>query len=158
VLVLTRSNNHLKTNHYGYQKESVHLYRNKKSKRTGMVPIYLRITINSKSDELSSGRKRLECAWDNETKKVIGDKPETNEINDRISQIQADLKRHFIVLDAMYTIVTPEMLRNVYHGLPAMTEKELKGKKKEMNLLEAADRHISFVEEMVERNKLAVGT
>lgn len=136
----------------------VWLCRNKKSKRTGRVPIYLRITINSESDELSSGRKTLECAWDNETKKVIGDKPEINEVNDRISQIQADLKRHFIVLDAMYTLVTPQMLKNVYNGLPAMTEKELKGKKKEMTLLEAADRHISFVEEMVDRNKLAIGT
>lgn len=136
----------------------VWLCRNKKSKRTGLVPIYLRITINSESDELSSGRKTLESIWDKERKKVVGDGPQINEVNDRISQIQADLKRHFIVLDAMYTLVTPQMLKNVYHGLPAMTEKELKGKNKELTLMEAADRHIAFVEEMVERNKLAVGT
>lgn len=51
----------------------VWLCRNKKSKKSGLVPIYLRITINSESDELSSGRKTLESVWDNERKKVVGD-------------------------------------------------------------------------------------
>jgi site-specific recombinase XerD len=136
------------------------LCRNKISKKTGLIPIYVRITINGDSDEMSTGIKILDTNWDNDKKITKGNEPEGKEVNDRIAQIQADLKRHFIVLDAMYTTVTPEMLKNVYNGLPVVTKhkSKVKDKETEPTLMEAADRHIAFVQEMVERKKLATGT
>jgi site-specific recombinase XerD len=136
----------------------VWLCRNKINKKTGLIPIYVRITINGNSDEMSTGKKILDTNWNNDKKIAKGNDLEGKEVNDRIFQIQADLKRHFIVLDAMYTTVTPEMLKNVYNGLPVVTQYKSKDKEGELTLMEAADRHISFVIEMVEKKKLATGT
>jgi hypothetical protein len=137
----------------------VWLCRNKISKKTGLIPIYVRITISSDSDEMSTGKKILGTNWDNDKKIATGNGPEVKEVNDRIFQIQADLNRHYIVLDAMYTKVTPEMLKNVYNGLPAVTEHKSKGKEEvELTLMKAVEQHIAFVQEMVERKKLATGT
>jgi site-specific recombinase XerD len=134
------------------------LMRSKASKKTGFIPVYARITIDNDSDEISTGAKILPEHWDARLKMAKLKSPEAENTNNRISQLIVDLKRHYIVLDAQYTRVTPQMLKNVYKGLPAIPVEVVNAKEvKEPTLIEVVDKHIAFVEQMVAINKLSKG-
>lgn len=134
------------------------LNRPKASKKTGHIPVYARITINSDYDEISVGVKVLPQQWDSRLKAVIAKSPGAEAINSRISQVIVDLKRHFIILNAQYTGVSPLMLKNVFKGLDANPAKTLQVKEESsLTLLEAANDHICFVEAMVAKKKLSKG-
>jgi integrase len=134
------------------------LMRSKANKKTCLIPIYARITIDNDSDEISTGTKILAEHWDSHLKMAKPKSPASEEINNRIRQLIVDLKRYYIVLDAQYTRVTPEMLKNVYKGLPAIPPDVLKAKEViNPTLIEVVDKHISFVEEMVNIKKLSKG-
>jgi hypothetical protein len=75
----------------------VWLCRNKISKKNGPNTIYVRITINGDSDEMSTGKKILDTNWDNDKKVAKGNYLEGKEVNDRISQIQAN-QRKFVLI------------------------------------------------------------
>jgi site-specific recombinase XerD len=134
------------------------LNRCKAGKKTGLIPIYARITIDNDSDEISVGAKISADDWDSRLKLAKLKSPGAEAINNRITQLVVDLKRHYIVLDAQYTRVSPEMLKNVYKGLPAIPDEVSKPKEvMEPTLIEVANKHIAFVEEMVAINKLSKG-
>jgi site-specific recombinase XerD len=134
------------------------LMRSKASKKTGFIPVYARITIDNDSDEISTGAKILPEHWDSRLKMAKLKSPEAENTNNRISQLIVDLKRHYIVLDAQYTRVTPQMLKNVYKGLPAIPVEVVNAEEvKEPTLIEVVDKHISFVEDMVAIKKLSKG-
>jgi site-specific recombinase XerD len=134
------------------------LMRSKASKKTGFIPVYARITIDNDSDEISTGAKILAEHWDSRLKRAKLKSPGAEIINNTITQISVDLRRHHIVLDAQYTRVTPKMLKNVYKGLPAIPDEVSKAKEvMEPTLIELANKHIAFVEEMVAIKKLSKG-
>jgi site-specific recombinase XerD len=134
------------------------LNRCKAGKKTGLIPIYARITIDNDYDEISVGTKILAEHWDSRSKMAKVKSPGAELINNKITQLIVDLKRHHILLDAQYTSVTPEMLKNVYKGLPAIPVEVSKAKEvMEPTLIEVVDKHIAFVEEMVTIKKLSKG-
>lgn len=134
------------------------LNRCKASKKTGLIPIYARITIDNDYDEISTGAKISAEHWENRLKLAKLKSPGAEDINNRIAQLIVDLKRHYILLDAQYTRVTPGMLKNVFKGLPVIPVEVLKAKEvKEPTLIEVVCKHIAFVEEMVAIKKLSKG-
>ncbi|MBC7485859.1 MAG: hypothetical protein H7282_03820 [Cytophagaceae bacterium] len=74
------------------------LNRPKASKKTGHIPVYARITIDSDYDEISVGAKVLAQYWDNRSKLAMAKSPDVDVVNSRISQVVVDLKRHFVLL------------------------------------------------------------
>jgi site-specific recombinase XerD len=134
------------------------LNRPKATKKTGHIPVYARITIDSDYDEISVGTKVLPQHWDNRSKLAMAKSPDAEAVNSRISQVVVDLKRHFILLDAQYTNVSPQMLKNVFRGLPAIPAEPIANNEKQsLTLLQAVNNHIAFVEEMVDKGKLSKG-
>ena len=89
------------------------LKRSKKSK-DGKVPIYIRITIDGLSDDISSGCKLLDTDWDVETKQVLDTDKSHKKINKTLGQIKADLERHFDLMQAKHGIATPELVLESY--------------------------------------------
>lgn len=130
----------------------------KKGKLTkdGTAPIYVRITISGCSDEISLGEKAAPELWDGKSKRVKGKSREILLINNKIEQAVVDLKRHFLGLEAYYDFITPGMLKNVYLGLPVLSEKEKR--EASITLLEAADRMIESFEEKVNKKLASKGT
>ncbi|SEA15459.1 Site-specific recombinase XerD [Arachidicoccus rhizosphaerae] len=127
----------------------------RKSKATanGYAPIYCRMSIDGKEEELATGSKAHLDEWDSATKKAKGF-PDSKRTNLRLNQITTDLERHFTLLQLEYDEVTPLMLKNVYNGLPAMQKKGApKPEIKETpTLLQVADMNINSLEKMVNKN------
>jgi len=97
-------------------------HRKSKADASGHAPIICRISIDGNDEEFSIGRKASLKDWDAESKKVTGGL-EYKKTNLKIAQISADLERHFTVLQLEHEHITPLMLKNVYHGLPAEHKK-----------------------------------
>lgn len=74
-----------------------------KATKDGRAPIYARITIEGKDDEISLGRKVDPQFWDNELKLVTEGGMEAKITNQKILQIKSDLERHFMVLQTLHT-------------------------------------------------------
>ena len=97
-----------------------------KATKDGRAPIYARITIEGKDDEISLGRKVDPQFWDNELKLVTEGGMEAKITNQKILQIKSDLERHFMVLQTLHAQITSAMLKNVYLGLPIHYDKQSK--------------------------------
>ncbi|MES2457975.1 MAG: Arm DNA-binding domain-containing protein, partial [Bacteroidota bacterium] len=126
----------------------------KVSKKDGKAPLYARITIDGKDEELSLGRKINPQFWDVNLKRDCEPGSESKKTNSKIEQIKVDLERHFAVLQSLHEVITPAMLKNVFTGLPATYSKDvptpaLQEKKK---LFETTDEFISMFEKMVNKN------
>lgn len=103
------------------------LFKAKTTKKDGKAPLYLRITIDGKDEELSLGRKVHPDHWDTEQKKATENNQEAKQTNKKILEASMDLERHFNVLQSQFENITPLMLKNVYKGLHAlMTKHEAK--------------------------------
>jgi hypothetical protein len=63
------------------QNLSVLVYRKKKNPTSGMVFIYLRVTIDGLSDEMTSGIKVKDEHWDKERKLVTSGAPAYKKYN-----------------------------------------------------------------------------
>lgn len=116
-----------------------------KSSKDESAPIYIRITIDGRSKEISLGEKISTDQWNNEVKAVRGNHPDAKRINKKIFQAKVDLDRHFMVLQAQYKFVTPEMLKNIYEGRPAVVEEQ------SITILEAFDMFLERFEKMVQK-------
>jgi hypothetical protein len=60
------------------------LNRPKATKKTGHIPVYARITIDSDYDEISVGTKVLPQHWDNRSKLAMAKSPDAEAVNSRI--------------------------------------------------------------------------
>jgi site-specific recombinase XerD len=74
--------------------------------------------------------------------------------NGKIDQARADLDKYFMVLQTQHDVVTPEMLKNAYNGLPAITAKKptVPNLPTGQTLLDAFDEFIAKFEKKVEKN------
>lgn len=115
------------------------LYKSKKNKRNE-APVYLRITINGKKTEVSTGIMVSEDKWNSKKQQVRGNAPDSdaknkvlNDYKIKISFLQDDLKRKGILL-------TTELLKL-----------KLTDEGKEVStLIEAFDKYLEVVKAKVE--------
>lgn len=92
----------------------------KKSKATqdGRAPLYCRITIEGSTDELSLSCKANPKYWNTKLKRDTESCTDAKNNNLKISEIELDLSRKFIVLQQDHENITALMLKNFYLGLP----------------------------------------
>ena len=82
----------------------------------GPVPIYLRITVNGKRAEVSSGRDCEPTRWNTEAGRCIGTKEENRLLNTYLDTLQIKLKHaHQLLLESGQAI-TAENLKNQLSG------------------------------------------
>lgn len=100
------------------------LFKAKATKKDDKAPLYVRITIDGKDEEMSLGSKVDPHYWNTELKKVTGSSPESKLTNKKIREVSVDLERHFTLLQSQYEKITPLMLKNDYKGLSPMLKKD----------------------------------
>ncbi len=127
-------------------------HRKSKSDNAGFAPVICRISIDSRSEEFSIGKKVHVDHWDAGTKKAVGGK-EAKAVNQKISSVATDMERHFTVLQMEHSNVTPLMVKNAFLGLPATGGRKIQGQppKGPDTLLKLADLQIGNFEKMVEK-------
>jgi hypothetical protein len=77
------------------------LYRGKASK-DGKAPIYVRITIDGTDTDISLGKKIHPDFWNSDAKQVTATTSEAKMINLKIVQAQAEIEKHFLVLQSQF--------------------------------------------------------
>jgi plasmid replication initiation protein len=94
------------------------LYWLKKTKaKNGKSAIYLRLTINKKRAELSTNLQVKSDVWDAQGQFVKGKTEEVKAINQRLTQIKAELNKKHLQLEALGKPITTEILKNLYLGV-----------------------------------------
>lgn|SRR5690606_28364702 len=99
--------------------------------KNDVAPLYIRVTIDGISKEISLGVKINPKDWDIKSKRVKKTEPSYKTTNSKIIQAQVDLDRHFNGLKTQVDRVTPDMVKNAYLGkseAKVNTEKSEKGK------------------------------
>ena len=96
--------------------------------KKGLVPIYMRITINGVRTELSSNRKTELLKWDSNTQRTKGRSEDSRAINNHLYYLENQVKHNFNTLNEKETEITADILRD-------MLEEKSK-KRKEMQELE----------------------
>jgi site-specific recombinase XerD len=79
--------------------------------------IYVRITVNGKRAEFSTGRKVHPSKWDSAYGKVIGFSQEVRQLNAQMQKIKTDLYRHADKLQDREQPLTAVSLKESYLGL-----------------------------------------
>jgi integrase len=85
----------------------------RKINKGGMIPIYVRVTIDGLEAEISLGCKVLAEQWDN-TNKTLATNLANKNINKKITQTKTDLERHFDLVQAKQIIATPRLVLDSY--------------------------------------------
>ncbi|MBT2561283.1 site-specific integrase [Pedobacter sp. ISL-68] len=134
----------------------------KKSKTTkdGQAPLYARITIDGKDEEIAVSRKCKPQFWDTDIKRVTESSADARITNLRIAEIELNLQRQFIVLQSQHDAITPLMLKNAFLGLPVNFDKSIDPvcEKVERKLLEVLSDFIEKFEKQVEKKKRSYET
>lgn len=118
-----------------------------KKDRIGRSTIYVRITIDGKRAEFSTGRKVHPSTWDADYGKVLGFSQEVRQLNSYLSKIRTDLYLHTEKLRDRDQALTAVSLKESYLGLD----------KPSKMLLEIFQEHNDQVESLVGRD-FAEGT
>jgi integrase len=96
------------------QRLSILFYlKRKKASKDGMIPIYVRITIDGLGAEISLGSKVLAEQWDDAIRLNATSLP-TSDINKKMTQTKTDLERHFDLVRAKQMIATPRLVLDSY--------------------------------------------
>lgn len=83
----------------------------------GKAPIYVKVTVTgSKPKEFSTGMKIDPHAWNPNSWRVDGTKPDILAINNRLTQVRAKLEKHYLLLSMEYEVITAELLVDAYKG------------------------------------------
>lgn len=125
------------------------IYRSKVTKQ-GLVPIYVRITIDGDRAECSTKRVIEPDAWDSDKEKVIDTHAEASIINDYIRLVYGEINRHYNMLLATQTHVTPNMVKESYLG-------KGKAKQEKRTFAKHFDQYIKQLEEKVKVGDLSDG-
>lgn len=84
-----------------------------KKSKDGLVSIYVRITVDGKKDEFSSGKKIDPGYWD--AKIGAGkDCPDQNAINSYITKTKSGVEKCYILLEASHANVSAAMVKESY--------------------------------------------
>lgn len=79
--------------------------------------IYLRLTVNGKRTEFSTGQYIEPGAWNRSQQRVISRYTDAEAINRILDIIRSDIQKHFSLLMARDEHITGEMLKNAYAGV-----------------------------------------
>jgi site-specific recombinase XerD len=85
--------------------------------KTGEAPVYLRITSNGDSSEISIKRSIKPSLWDTARNKAKGASPEAAELNDYISSVRGQLFMHQRELQEAGKQITAKVLLNTFLGV-----------------------------------------
>jgi len=88
-----------------------------KTDRVGRSIIYVRITVNGKRAEFSTGRKVHPSKWDSAYGKVLGFSQDVRQLNAQLVKIKTDLYRHAEKLHDKEQPLTAVSLKEAYLGL-----------------------------------------
>ena len=128
-----------------------HLAKKAKDKK---APLYVRLTIDGDDTEISLSRKIVPETWDVDSKQVTTNDAESKATNKKILETQVDLDRHFLALQAQFSCVTVEMVKNVYEGRPAIPVEPME----KISLLTAYDHFITRFDKLVKKGKRSAET
>jgi site-specific recombinase XerD len=87
-----------------------------KNYQSGPVPIYLRITVNGKRSETTSGRECEPLNWNCTTGRIKGTKEATKSFNAYLDNLQSQVYEAHRSLTESGAIITAEVLRNKLLG------------------------------------------
>lgn len=86
----------------------------KKNKKTGTVPVYVRLTIDGLQDEISTGVTVQPDHWSQEGQEVHPVDPEAKEKNKVLKNMTTDLERHFDMVKVQQEVATPQAVFKAY--------------------------------------------
>jgi site-specific recombinase XerD len=89
---------------------------NKRIKKTGAYPIYVRLTVNNKRVEFATRLYVSTRQWNQKQQAAIGQSDDAVSINQELTMIKADIQRHYNRIVALEKPVTAELLKNQYLG------------------------------------------
>jgi site-specific recombinase XerD len=90
--------------------------RKQKNYKGGVMPIYMRITVNGKRADMSAGRECEPTKWNNHAGRAIGTKEEIRSLNNYLDSLQSKLRdAHQALIDTNQTVTT-ESLQNQFTG------------------------------------------
>lgn len=88
-----------------------------KMNKQGLIPIWIRITVDGKRAECSTQKQIHPKFWDAENNKVLDKFSEAKSINDYLTLVKADLLKHFNILISTKDFVTADDVKNSYKGV-----------------------------------------
>jgi site-specific recombinase XerD len=90
--------------------------RKQKNYHGGVMPIYMRITVNGKRADMSAGRDCDPTKWNSHAGRAIGTKEEVKALNNYLDSLQTKLRNaHQVLIDANQQVTT-ESLQNQFTG------------------------------------------
>ncbi len=92
------------------------LLSNRVSKKTGEVPVMVRITVDGKRAELSTGKKVLPEKWNVNSGRMKGNMEEARLLNKHLSTIHLDLERIFDRLSDEKQFISAQAIKSIYLG------------------------------------------
>ncbi len=84
--------------------------------KKGLVPIYIRITVNGVRNEVSSNRKIEFSKWESNSQRGKGRSEETRALNNHLDYLENQIKHNFNSLNEKETEITAEILRDMLIG------------------------------------------
>ena len=88
-----------------------------KMNKQGLIPIWIRITVDGKRAECSTQKQIHPKFWDAENNKVLDKYSESRSINDYLTLVKADILKRYNILLSTKDFVTPEDVKNNYKGV-----------------------------------------
>lgn len=125
------------------------IYRSKVTKQ-GLVPIYMRITIDGDRTECSTKRLIEADAWDSEKERVIESHLDASVINEYLRLIHNEVSRHYNILLSIKDHITPDMVKESYLG-------KNKEKHQKKTLMQHFNQYLKVKQEKVEVEDLSNG-
>ena len=94
------------------------LFTVKRSKinKAGLVPVYLRITVNGERAELSVNRKVALKKWDAKLQRAVGRSESARVLNDYLDGAETRVKKDFNKLLDGEEYISASILRDIYTG------------------------------------------
>ncbi|MDP9075870.1 MAG: site-specific integrase [Bacteroidota bacterium] len=87
-----------------------------KNYENGPMPVYLRITVNGKRAETTSGRECLPAHWNNTTGRCRGTKEEVRSFNAYLDNLQTQVYEAHKILTESGATITAELIKNKLLG------------------------------------------
>lgn len=88
-----------------------------KMNKQGLVPIWVRITVDGKRAECSTQKQIYPKFWDSENAKVLDRCSEAKTVNNYLTLIKADIIRHYNILLSTKDIVSADDVKKSYKGV-----------------------------------------
>lgn len=88
-----------------------------KMNKQGLIPIWIRITVDGRRAECSTQKQIYPKFWDAENSKVLDKFSESRSINDYLTLVKADILRHYNILLSTKDFVTADDVKNSYKGV-----------------------------------------